>query len=190
MIFLATHIGLWLLIAFAFGLGIGWFMWGQWVGVDMNRTFARPSGNAGGESSSGSFKILSDSLLQTQRDLEKCQQSLAQAEAKLNASSNLSYPTAERESMADDLLSGLSDDYIHTQNGQRDDLKRIFGIGPVIENKLAELDITTYRQIAMLTAEDMEVVSEHINYFPGRIERDGWLESARMLHQEKYGEEL
>ncbi len=73
---------------------------------------------------------------------------------------------------------------------ERDDLKKIYGIGPVIERKLGELDIITYRQIALLSPEEIVIVSEHINYFPGRIERDRWLESARELHQEKYGEDV
>ncbi len=188
MLYLATHIGIWIGIAFAFGLAIGWFMWGQWVGIDLNRDFSRSStastSSSDGDAPSGSIAVLSDSLLKTQRELEQCQQSLVHAEARLS-DSDMRFMSSDEEQ--DAVLE------IPAQNGgiaERDDLKKIFGIGPVIEHKLAQIDITTYRQIVMLSEEELDIVSEHINYFHGRIERDGWLESARALHLGKYGEEI
>ena len=181
MLYLATHIGLWLLAAFAFGLAIGWFMWGQYIGIDMNRDYSMAASSQ--DSPSGSIAVLSDSLLKTQRELENCQQSLANAEAKLKKS-DIRFEPATEETEKVEL------EFSSNGSAERDDLKKIHGIGPVIERKLAELDITTYRQIAELTEPEMSVVSDYINYFPGRIERDGWLESARDLHREKYGEEV
>ncbi len=182
MLFLATHIGVWLLVAFAFGLGIGWFLWGRWVGIDMNRDFAHTSS---GQESSGSIAVLSDSLLKTQRELEQCQKSLLEAESRIQVTDMRFEPAKKQLPLQDESdLEPLS-----LSNGEeRDDLKKIYGIGPVIERKLAVLDIVSYRQIALLTEEEMVIVSDHINYFPGRIERDGWLESARDLHLDKYGE--
>lgn len=197
MLFLATHIGVWLLIAFAFGLVIGWFLWGRWVGIDMNRDYSLKASAGDGEGAAGgSISVLSDSLLKTQRELERCQQSLALAEAKLGES-EIRYE--QKEDVAGDPYadSDIAEafDVPLTGNGEtveveRDDLKKIYGIGPVIERKLGELDITTYRQIALLSPEEIEIVNDHINYFSGRIERDGWLESARELHEKKYGEPI
>ena len=64
---------------------------------------------------------------------------------------------------------------------ERDDLKRIKGIGPVMEGVLNALGVTTFRQLASFSPEDVERVSEAIGTFPGRIERDDWVGRARQL---------
>lgn len=62
----------------------------------------------------------------------------------------------------------------------RDDLTRIKGIGKVIERKLNELGITTFRQLASLSPEDVHRINTVLD-FPGRIEREHWVEQARSL---------
>ena len=64
--------------------------------------------------------------------------------------------------------------------GAADDLKKISGVGPVLEKKLNGLGITTYAQIAAFSAEDIAKVDEALS-FKGRIERDGWLSQAAEL---------
>ncbi|MEL6670725.1 MAG: hypothetical protein AAFR61_00985 [Bacteroidota bacterium] len=61
----------------------------------------------------------------------------------------------------------------------KQDLKKIKGIGPFIEKKLNALDILTFRQIANFTEEDEENVTDAIEFFPGRIQRDQWVPQAR-----------
>lgn len=61
--------------------------------------------------------------------------------------------------------------------GDADDLKKISGVGPVLEKKLNALGITTFAQVAAFTSEDIARVDAVLN-FPGRIERDNWLEQA------------
>jgi predicted flap endonuclease-1-like 5' DNA nuclease len=61
-----------------------------------------------------------------------------------------------------------------------DDLKRIRGIGVLIEKRLNALGITAYEQIANWTAADIERVSNTLD-FKGRIERENWVEQARIL---------
>ena len=68
-----------------------------------------------------------------------------------------------------------------------DDLKRISGIGPTVERQLAELGVTTYRQIAHFTDEDIERVGQHIDLFADRIRREGWVVQAAALHRDTYG---
>lgn len=60
------------------------------------------------------------------------------------------------------------------------DLKRIRGIGVLIEKKLNALGINSYEQIANWTADDIEIVSQSLD-FRGRIERENWIEQARIL---------
>lgn len=68
-----------------------------------------------------------------------------------------------------------------------DDLKRIRGIGPVIERLLKEMGITSFRQIARFEKDDIPYVAAALDAFPDRIERDGWMSSAARLHEEMYG---
>ena len=62
----------------------------------------------------------------------------------------------------------------------RDDLKRIKGIGVVIEKKLEAMGITSYAQIAGWATSDIDKVSNALD-FKGRIEREQWVEQARIL---------
>lgn len=69
-----------------------------------------------------------------------------------------------------------------TPDGDADDLKKISGVGPVLEKKLHELGITKYEQIANFSATDIANVDERLS-FKGRIERDDWLSQAKTLAQ-------
>jgi predicted flap endonuclease-1-like 5' DNA nuclease len=64
---------------------------------------------------------------------------------------------------------------------EADDLTVIIGIGGWIKEKLNVLDIYTFKQISKFTEEDIELVTEAIEYFPGRIERDEWILQAKEL---------
>lgn len=64
---------------------------------------------------------------------------------------------------------------------ERDDLKMISGIGPLIEERLHTLDIFTFRQISKFTPRDIETIDDTIIYFSGRIEKDEWVAQAREL---------
>ncbi|AQG78797.1 hypothetical protein [Spirosoma montaniterrae] len=68
-----------------------------------------------------------------------------------------------------------------------DDLKDIVGVGPFLERKLHSLGIYTFRQVANFTKEDIDKVNEIIEFFPGRIERDNWVEQSRAFYDRKYG---
>ena len=67
-----------------------------------------------------------------------------------------------------------------TGTAEPDDLKRIRGVGLLIERKLYAMGVTTYDQIANWTAGDIGVVNEKLD-FKGRIERENWIEQARIL---------
>jgi predicted flap endonuclease-1-like 5' DNA nuclease len=64
--------------------------------------------------------------------------------------------------------------------GAIDDLKRIRGIGVLIERKLNSLGITAYEQVANWTGADIDRISQVLD-FKGRIERENWIEQARIL---------
>jgi len=64
---------------------------------------------------------------------------------------------------------------------EADDLTIISGIGGWIQEKLNVLDVYTFRQISNFTDEDVQLVTEVIEYFPGRIERDEWILQSQEL---------
>ena len=66
---------------------------------------------------------------------------------------------------------------------EADDLKKIKGIGPKIENQLHELGVFTYAQIAAWTPDNVTWVDGYLS-FRGRIQREGWIEQARTLASE------
>jgi predicted flap endonuclease-1-like 5' DNA nuclease len=63
---------------------------------------------------------------------------------------------------------------------RKDDLKLVKGIGPVLERRLHELGVRSFADLAALTPARVKEIDEAIE-FPGRIERERWIEQAREL---------
>ncbi|WP_227270321.1 hypothetical protein [Roseobacter weihaiensis] len=70
------------------------------------------------------------------------------------------------------------------EGGQADDLKKISGVGPKLEQTLNELGIWHYEQVAKLKKKDIAWVDERLR-FKGRIERDDWVGQAKALAKAK-----
>ncbi len=70
------------------------------------------------------------------------------------------------------------------RGGLPDDLKRIKGVGPQNEGRLHALGIWHFSQIAAWTHENALWVGSYLA-FPGRIEREQWIDQARLLAQGK-----
>lgn len=66
-----------------------------------------------------------------------------------------------------------------------DDLQRIEGIGPFIEKQLNEIGIYHFIQLSRFNDEDVKVLTAELDYFPGRIKRDKWVEQAINLYQQE-----
>ena len=60
-----------------------------------------------------------------------------------------------------------------------DDLKKISGIGPKMEQLLNGYGITSWEQLAYLTDEEVATVDGALKEFPGRIRRDEWVPQAK-----------
>jgi len=73
------------------------------------------------------------------------------------------------------------DSFGYADHDNKDDLTQIMGIGPYIEQKLNEIGICNYAQISKLKETDIRIVTELIDFFPGRIERDNWVGQAKAL---------
>jgi predicted flap endonuclease-1-like 5' DNA nuclease len=111
------------------------------------------------------------------------------ADAIRDTTSKVSGPAVDGSARAAD-LAGLRSvrSEAYTQPGQTnanksvqpDDLKRIRGVGVLIEKKLYSMGTTTYAQVANWSAADIDRVSQVLD-FRGRIERENWVEQARIL---------
>lgn len=73
------------------------------------------------------------------------------------------------------------DSFGKASEADKDDLKRISGIGPFIEKKLNGIGIYTFEQISKFSSKDIEDVTNAIEFFPGRIQRDNWTKQAKDL---------
>ena len=67
--------------------------------------------------------------------------------------------------------------------GKVDDLKRINGIAPKLEQRLNDLGVFHFWQIAKLSKEDATLIEKALS-ITGRIERDGWVAQARKLQDD------
>ena len=66
-------------------------------------------------------------------------------------------------------------------DGERDDLKRISGIGPKLERLLHANDIFNFGQIAEWQDADIQAIDQLLPAFHGRIRREDWVGQARTL---------
>jgi len=73
------------------------------------------------------------------------------------------------------------DRFGYASSSDKDDLTKISGVGPYIEQKLNEIGIYSYDQISRFNWEDIQTVTEMIDFFPGRMERDNWVGQAESL---------
>jgi predicted flap endonuclease-1-like 5' DNA nuclease len=76
-----------------------------------------------------------------------------------------------------------------TPPAQSDDLTHLKGVASVIEGKLNEFGVFTFKQIALWDDEHVREFSQRLA-FKDRINRERWVEQARELHRQKYGESL
>ncbi|MEO0689535.1 MAG: helix-hairpin-helix domain-containing protein [Pseudomonadota bacterium] len=62
-----------------------------------------------------------------------------------------------------------------------DDLRKIKGVGPKLVTMLNENGVTSFAQIAAWTESDVAEIDPKLGRFTGRIERDQWVEQAKLL---------
>ncbi len=67
------------------------------------------------------------------------------------------------------------------KGGKGDDLKKISGVGPKLEQELNEAGVWHYDQIANWTTKEVAWADENLIKFKGRITRDDWVKQAKEL---------
>lgn len=71
--------------------------------------------------------------------------------------------------------------FMEAPDGEPDKLTLIKGVGPRLADMLHALGVYHFTQIADWTAEQIAEVDSHLGSFKGRIERDRWVDQARLL---------
>jgi NADH-quinone oxidoreductase subunit E len=67
------------------------------------------------------------------------------------------------------------------KGGKADDLKKIKGVGPKLEQMLNEMGFYHFEQIAAWSADEVAWVDSNIEGFKGRVSRDDWVGQAKDL---------
>ncbi|MEO1337894.1 MAG: hypothetical protein AAFV29_19780, partial [Myxococcota bacterium] len=65
--------------------------------------------------------------------------------------------------------------------GPPDNLKRISGVGPVLESLLNTLGVWYFWQVALWSDREVAYVDSQLEVFKGRILRDSWVSQAKRL---------
>jgi len=79
------------------------------------------------------------------------------------------------------IKAAFGDRIVIASPNEKDDLKKINGVGTFIEQKLNDIGIYTFKQISQFDAELIQQVTDAIEFFPGRIKRDDWVGQAKKL---------
>lgn len=115
---------------------------------------------------------------------------IAEPEAKVISFTEAMELRSKRETNYDDEYGGpvrmhATRGLIYTQAPKEsDDLKRISGIAVVLEARLNDYGVYTFKQIMEWKPEAIEEFS-HLLTFKDRIERDDWISQARFFYNEK-----
>jgi len=109
---------------------------------------------------------------------------LSKVDPKISMPAKLSDAIKEKEAASAQIAAGVEPTPPRplpaASQGLHNDLKRIRGVGVLIEKRLNAMGITRYEQIANWTSGEIDRVSQVLE-FKGRIEREGWVEQARIL---------
>ena len=159
----AGEILLWLLLAAVVGFILGWLI----------RRWRASRQRAEWE----------ETRAKLEADLDECRRRRAAASAADAGASDL----PEVDPVLREQVLGIAARTAGEGEVPKDDLRDVHGIGEVISKMLYSMNITSFRQVARFTAEDIATVSAALKVFPDRVTRDDWMSSARSLHKEKYG---
>ncbi|MEP5430839.1 MAG: molybdopterin oxidoreductase, partial [Flavobacteriaceae bacterium] len=66
-----------------------------------------------------------------------------------------------------------------------DDLKKVKGIGPQMEETLNQIGIFTFVQVSKMTKKEYDLLDSITGSFPGRAQRDDWAGQAKKLNAKK-----
>ena len=88
-------------------------------------------------------------------------------------------PSGDNSNSVTDLLGSIGT--FDTATEKADDLKKINGIGPKMEEVLNSIGVYTFLQVSKMTKKEYDLLDSITGTFPGRAERDDWSGQAKNL---------
>ena len=124
-------------------------------------------------------------------EIDRLRKRLVEAQAALRIKTDGGIvPPRQKIRQTGSQLSLLVEQAKAAKDGPKDDLSQIHGIGPVFARTLNKMGLHTFVQIASWKPEDIEKVAKKLYTAPDRIKRDNWINEAKRLHEQKYGQQL
>ncbi|MBT8393525.1 MAG: polysulfide reductase NrfD [Bacteroidia bacterium] len=87
--------------------------------------------------------------------------------------------SSDKSEMKDSLMASIGSFDLNTQTP--DDLKKIKGVGPKMEEVLNTIGIYSFLQVSKMTKKEYDLLDSITGSFPGRAERDDWSGQAKKL---------
>jgi predicted flap endonuclease-1-like 5' DNA nuclease len=168
MLYLFIQTWIWILAAGFFGLFIGWLIWGR--SVHKKSLSYERSEKASQEQShnyEGAESTNREDIAVTGDDLNE-------------TADRYREPPSTPTIFNDEPKADERPDTLSSPQGEPDDLKRIRGIGPVIEKKLYDVGIFHFHQIAAFSDQNIRWIDNNLA-FPGRVNREQWVSQAKLL---------
>jgi predicted flap endonuclease-1-like 5' DNA nuclease len=171
MFYLISEIVLCLLIALLLGVIIGWLI---------HRLLA--GGKAGNEVYDSRIALLEKHANNCEKNTSVLENRFLTIEKQMQTVEKHTNAIGARteDNKAQNRLS-VKNTHIDYSGTEKDDLKRIHGIGPVLERLLNSHKVTRFDQIALWSDSDIAHFSSLLGPFRDRIKRDYWIESAKAL---------
>jgi NADH-quinone oxidoreductase subunit E len=168
MFYLFMQTLFWIILAFVLGLIVGWWLRGRFLGEQQSEQEAVPI-----------TKVAAASVA-----AKPAPAAVEPAPAVVEPAPAAPQAVVESAAKVTDVVEAPAVDEqwkpLVASGENKDDLKRIKGIGPVIEKSLNGLGIFTFQQISDFSPDNVKWVDSHIN-FPGRINREEWVSQATEL---------
>jgi NADH-quinone oxidoreductase subunit E len=179
VLYLVIQIWLWIVLAALIGFAIGWVLRWRFIAERVNKL----------EDDVIMLRAARDRLEQDNKRLSS--RAAAGKAASGRAGPSGREPSAGEEAEATEARRGEFDRVPVSggirpsalpgaRAGEADDLKRINGIGPKLEEVLNQLGIYHYDQIGQWTPQNVEWMDGYLR-FRGRIEREAWVDQAKRL---------
>jgi hypothetical protein len=206
-----------LVIFFLLGVGVGWFLRGRNSLLDFNSAWQ--AGHPHAETSIAPMlnpSAYSNAMFKTGRPTREDEEVFAPVEERaLEAVEDSAQVESEAvddsvpaeagvdstelpgawRGLGGDVASGIArvDDSLGLVYSEApdhaDDLTALKGVAKVLNGKLNDFGVYTYRQIAGWNDSIVAEFSTRLS-FKDRVQRDDWIGQAKALHKEKYGEDL
>lgn len=169
---------LWLLLPFLIGLITGWWVWARKsarapqadrrLDISASQSWPQAAPAAAGDVGASAASL---------------------AKPTLRAVNNEPAPKAPADESASPAAAAPATAIgIPTAVGDPDDLRQIKGVGPKLNDLLQSLGVRRFDQIAAWGRDEIAKVDSHLGAFSGRIERDNWVEQAKLLARGAFDE--